>query len=739
MAEKTTKRVRTRKADEPDEVEKLRGHLAKKPADVDVWLKLARLLETRGEHTPAAAAFEGLAAAQESAGFRPRAIASLSQALRLAPGSMSAGSRLAELLIEERKPADAASALRALASGLPANARRDAIKVWTQVAQLQPRSDATVRLAQFLAADGQRELAADKLHVHATTLLEAGNDTDALATLERALVLYPGHPPSADGAARLALRRGEARRALGSARAGLEIVPEHPDLLTLAAAALEMLGEKAKGALLYRLAAARLTALDRADDAEVAWRGVLRYDPEDPRGREAVAPLLDAEEDTSDGLHGHGHGHGHAPARDAFIPELEIDVELAVHMPAARIVPDIQTSVVDAGWDDEPASAPKLTLVPDERSILPKPIDLPPAPVDAPSPVVAATPTPTPTPPPVVSAPLPLPPIDAAGAIRPRVHRALVIASGPEGGWWVRALEDHGLECVVASAQELEAAVARATDARCDAVIVPAELAEAWKVAGDWLVVATVVPEREELDRRLRAAGLATIDRRPVPTADALKQVIEAWGTPFELVGASGEPLKVTGAAAPAYVHAVAKQKLGGALFAQPITDATIQVAVAAGVGRATALGAWTVEGAAPAITISVDEAGETNALPLAAEYAVAAGLTGLATVTLARARDRLVVASIGPLDGAGALCAEARTGLALPIIALELARGAPPPHTPPRRGHARAVRLDMPPGQVGGVRVETPLSSADAGVLVCASGATAAACERALRRALGG
>ncbi len=707
-------------------------HLAATPKDSRAQLRVAELKERLGEALPAAEAFAKLADLHLADGMASKAVAALRQAARLAPHDVALALRLAQQLMDVKRKGDALAVLRAAEQDAVSRADLEGrLAILRLRSQVDEGARASVALADALVEAGKPKEALARLRKLALAL---SADTDALEQLElyeKIAKLSPEDADSAKGAARVALKLSQGRRALTSLRASLDHHPEDPELFALSAAGLESMGERARALMVYREAARSFSAGQRTVDAQEQWLSVLRLDASDQEARTAVAPPLVP--DVAQLL-------TQSPPK---LREITQDEALdALAMLDRTPAPPSQPSATPAEWvleiEPEELTAP-LTLVGDaarEPPYSPEPnamdvvfaqagpqaalsalevtrnVSQPPTletPLDL---SVAGLPATLEerarleqllAPPPPGAAPVP---VDAGPQAAPMPARALVMLSGPEAAVALTSLAQLGVGATLCPPADEEGAVELARSSKCDLIVAPQGLAPAWRQSGSWLVVGPVTLPRRRARSLIQSAGLPALESMVAGTLGELESALARWGAPLELVGEVGGPVRIASGGSPLYHLGLARERLGSELLAQPAPQVRTRVLVASSGRQGIALASWTValrEGTKVFESPAPDEAA---LLVLAGAMAQVLNLGGLGVLTLARHRDTWALDGMEPTWGPAGLAVEARLGTSLLKLSLDLARGAPLPALQ-REGHAFAAVLPVAPPQAAGLRVE--------------------------------
>jgi tetratricopeptide (TPR) repeat protein len=274
-------------------------HLREHPEDAQVLLLLADVRQKLGREREAAEVYVLLSQLMERRGSLSGAIAMLRQAHRLVQGDVVVCRALVGLLRRADQPSEAVEVLEATARVAAGRGEGETRRLLLeeQLALDPSGSAAALALADVLVQEGRPEEAAARLREVLTRLDEERRVKERLQVLERLQLLVPEDLEVVTAAALLALKRGEPLRMLGLLRRALDARPEAPELYALAARGLRSLGDDARALLVHREAARTFMETGRREQARAEWRTVLEEDPEDTEARLALLALEDAGEE----------------------------------------------------------------------------------------------------------------------------------------------------------------------------------------------------------------------------------------------------------------------------------------------------------------------------------------------------------------------------------------------------------------------------------------------------------
>ena len=699
------------------------------PNDTRFLLKLAELQEKSGQLAPANETFRRLGAAHMKEGFRTKAVSVLRRALKLVAHDVANGMMLSDALVGEGKPREAVEALQSVATASHARGDLPAqVALLQRAAGIDGSTPIELALAQALKGVGEHKKAAEHLQVVADRLRAQHAPADRLRVLEQLLELEPKNTRAAIEAAGLALEFRDGHRALVLVRRALDVKPDDLELTLLAGTALEIYGDAPRASRVFREAARVMTAAgDAGARAKEAWMAVLRVSPGDSEAHRAIAPAMAPDLAKLFAMRGTLlNDIGSAEADDAvgFLDQVSGEDTLS-----DDDVLDVSPEELETGYTltidnfalqpdrPLPVPAPALQLVPDPPAVVSHVEEHAPLQVD-------------------VETSRPLRTVNRAAKPMALPQRALVVGDDPEAGWALQALSDLGIDAQALPSAQLARGAERALHDRCDLVRCPVELLEVFGAAGGWLVSGPVQADR----RTVRAAAIAgkapVVQIEQAATAEQLGQLLEKWAGPAELVAALGPPVEVPAGCLPAFQLALARQQLGVEVWAQRPSAGAIWVVVAGDGEGALGLGEFAearVEG--QSMVISPSGEGEQERLDLCARVCRELGLRGVGVVRLVPSDEGgWAVESMEPAWGPGGLAVEARLGLSLVGMAVDLARGEALPTGVVRRGVAHAMRAAASSlGSLSNLRIETGV---DGTVFLCAHANDGAQSARRLLRA---
>lgn len=280
------------KGDLPKAISLLEQHLASHADDDRALLKLGDLLRKTGDGSAAASAFSRAADLYAPRGFALKAAASLRQAVSVLPTDLALRERLAELNAELGLARDAARGLEEVAAAVAlAGDRPRLLALRRRILSLLPGDvAATLRLADLLAEDGQREQAVALLEEAASGQQGSPRSELWLLLQERLCTLQPGNTERARDLARAFLSTGSPRRALARLKLLFAAAPSDVEVLQLLAQAFTAIGQHSKAGAAWRELAHALLRAGRAPETRAAWEKVLEFIPGDAEATTAVAP-----------------------------------------------------------------------------------------------------------------------------------------------------------------------------------------------------------------------------------------------------------------------------------------------------------------------------------------------------------------------------------------------------------------------------------------------------------------
>lgn len=294
----------------------LRALASKVPDRVEVRRVLARELHKAGRTTEMHEEIESLVTRAEEQGDEDRAVALLQELTRLAPESLEARQRLADLLEKMQRPAEAVEQHLAIAWQLQKERKlREADGLFERMYRLAPGNEEVhTSHAELLRDMGNDEQAAIRLCELARLLSSQGEFDRALAVLQKLLAFDADNAEARRQVILIKGRRGQVAEAIGDLRAlvsQLDGEGDHQGALLAArdAAGLaedslevrELLVEQLQRAgrevelLRERINLARLYAdAGRHDDALALLDAILEEDADNIQARSARAAIFDA-------------------------------------------------------------------------------------------------------------------------------------------------------------------------------------------------------------------------------------------------------------------------------------------------------------------------------------------------------------------------------------------------------------------------------------------------------------
>lgn len=680
-----------KKGDLPKAATLYETHLQKKPDDDRALLKLAEVRERLGESKLAAESFSKLGELYERQGFDAKATAVYRRSLQLVP-NLAGTRRLIDVLAKSGKKSDALLLLERTIR--EAQAKGDVptrLDLLERVVEIDGGATAALSLADALVETGKRADASTRLRAFSVKFKRQGPPGEQLRVFERLVLLNPDDRELALEAGKLAISVTDPRRALTSLRPCLDFHTNDPELIALAADALDQLGDGARGALVHREAARQFGRAKRPKDAQEEWLKVLAHDPADEEAKAAIAPPP-ASKPASKKKAAPPPPPPPAPSSPAPAPK---------PAPVRKARPGNVSAVFSLEVSLDDLTTQSLSI--DRDPAPPVPGTTGPPPDSAAAGDVVEL---------VQEAKAPAESVRPGGPGSPK--SAVVVADGPEAGWIARSLQDLGVAVSCVGTSEVEAALQRATESAAGLVFVPPAAAEEWQRAGGWQVLSLVASPRSAARKATRAAKVPTLESKPVPNPEALGHAFSAWGSPLDLVGSFGQPARLSQTGAPALHLKLAEERFHSPVEAQPACQTFARVLVFGDGKMAVALAEWRqtlVEG-----TKAIESPfgpGEEVRLAVAVEAALAMKLRGAAVVVLGQYRDVWLFESMETQWGPAALAVEARCGLSVIQALVELTRGQPLPPPPPRRGVALAAWSATNPASVANLRIEPAPDSA--------------------------
>lgn len=691
-----------KRGDLPKAAKAYAQHLAKETGDVRIMLRLAEIRERLGDEAGAADLFNRVGAVHHREGFSQKAIAAFRRAATIDPRNLEHTFQLARILIDADRQKDAANVIDGIRGAVLRTTASDRTEKLERLAQMDHHLDTVLALSEALGVAGRRAEAIQRLEEARERMRAADTEPqDRLVLLERLLLLRPDDKALALEAARMSLAIGQPKAALAFTRGSLERHRDDPDLLRVAASAVDGMGDVDRGALLHREAARRLTLAGRLEEAKKEWGAVLEADDSNFEARSSIRPI-------------------------ALPPSILDEAELPSPEEILSMAPDPDTLArlsIGLELDQEP-STPSI-----------------PTPVRAPAPLPAVLPAA------IARAPIAMDRLPVIVASRqtlvPRaahevadttplvLRRALLISDGPEAGWLSRGLADLDIEVTSASSRHIELGPAAAARSSPQLVVAPSEFAEDWRKMGSWRVASLIAFPRRIVRARAGASGIPIVESEPAESATRF------IGGPFDLVGPFGPPIPVRDPRARPLFITRARATLGPEIEIQPTCESHARVLVAADRTSVAILGEWMErESNGNIVFESPAGDGEAERATLAKSAARALGLRGLAVLVLAHDRGAWKLESMDRSFGPGAVAAEVRTGRSIAEVLVDLAQGGAPPSAIDPRGFAICAEVAMSRlASVANLRIEPDAEGETA--YVCAHAADRAQAERRLARVL--
>ncbi|HPW18638.1 MAG TPA: tetratricopeptide repeat protein [Candidatus Aminicenantes bacterium] len=205
------------------------------PQDVGTLNIIGDLYVRLGHVDRAVRSFENVAEEYERRGLYSQALAIAKKINRLVPGDVETALKLGDLYAQQGFVADAKKVFASVASRLAEAGRTaDAVTVFEKVVKLD-REDTEARraLAGLFRDVGNPEAALDQLNEMALVLSEQGRIDAAVAAIDEALALQPGHSRSVVTLVEVHKRAGRPERAVELLERELAAAPDNVQFLNI--------------------------------------------------------------------------------------------------------------------------------------------------------------------------------------------------------------------------------------------------------------------------------------------------------------------------------------------------------------------------------------------------------------------------------------------------------------------------------------------------------------------------
>ncbi len=224
------------------------------PRDTNVRLKIGDLHLRRGETNEAVGAYTRVGAQFMKDGFDAKAVAIYKQIAKIDPARVEVNEPLAELYQRMGLPSEAMGSLQAAADAHhKVGRKREALECLRRMASLDPSNTASrLKVAELLRQAKLEDEAIAEYEGVAGELERQGDAEGLVAILEKILELAPDRLGTAEQAARLHLRLGQAGRAEPFVRRLVDAQPDAPAGYELLAEVHRAAGRESELLDLYR-------------------------------------------------------------------------------------------------------------------------------------------------------------------------------------------------------------------------------------------------------------------------------------------------------------------------------------------------------------------------------------------------------------------------------------------------------------------------------------------------------